>query len=175
VSFAPAWPASGRILASPTNQSGEPGPFAACIAGIDVALSDLAARKAGLPLWKMLGRSAKPEPVMAYASNLNPTGAPEYVAMCRERGYRAFKLKVAFDMKSDPANVREIAAGLRAGERFMIDANQGWTSRLPDLRSRRSANFRRIGSKSRSRLTIRRSTGRSLPCILASRSQAAKI
>jgi D-galactarolactone cycloisomerase len=126
VSFAPAWPASGRILASPTNQSGEPGPFAACIAGIDVALSDLAARKAGLPLWKMLGRSVKPEPVMAYASNLNPKGAPEYVAMCRERGYRAFRLKVAFDMKSDPANVREIAAGLRAGERFMIDANQGW-------------------------------------------------
>ena len=29
-------------------QSGEPGPFAACIAGIEVALSDLAARKAGL-------------------------------------------------------------------------------------------------------------------------------
>src|SRR5882724_7037254 len=37
-------------------QSGEPGPFAACIAGIEVALSDLAARKARLPLWKMLGR-----------------------------------------------------------------------------------------------------------------------
>jgi D-galactarolactone cycloisomerase len=107
-------------------QSGEPGPFAACIAGIDVALSDLAARKAGLPLWKMLGRSVKPEPVMAYASNLNPKGAPEYVAMCRERGYRAFKLKVAFDIKNDLANVREITAGLRPGERFMIDANQGW-------------------------------------------------
>jgi L-alanine-DL-glutamate epimerase-like enolase superfamily enzyme len=107
-------------------QSGEPGPFAACIAGIEVALSDLAARKARLPLWKKLGRSAKPEPVMAYASNLNPKGAPEYVAMCRERGYCAFKLKVAFDMKSDLANVREISAGLKAGERFMIDANQGW-------------------------------------------------
>jgi D-galactarolactone cycloisomerase len=107
-------------------QSGEPGPFASCIAGIEVALSDLAARKAGLPLWKALGRSTKPEPVMAYASNLNPDGAPEYVAMCRERGYRAFKLKVAFDMKSDLANVREITSALKPGERFMIDANQGW-------------------------------------------------
>jgi D-galactarolactone cycloisomerase len=107
-------------------QSGEPGPFASCIAGIEVALSDLAARKAGQPLWKALGRSTKPEPVMAYASNLNPDGAPEYVAMCRERGYRAFKLKVAFDMKSDLANVREITSGLKPGERFMIDANQGW-------------------------------------------------
>jgi D-galactarolactone cycloisomerase len=107
-------------------QSGEPGPFAACIAGIEVALSDLAARKAGLPLWKALGRLDQPAPVMAYASNLNPKGAPEYVAMCRERGYRAFKLKVAFDLTSDLANVRDIAAGLKPGERFMIDANQGW-------------------------------------------------
>ena len=107
-------------------QSGEPGPFASCIAGIDVALSDLAARKAGLPLWKALGRKNAPEPLLAYASNLNPKGAAEYVAMCRERGYRAFKLKVAFDLKSDLANVREITAGLKSGERFMIDANQGW-------------------------------------------------
>lgn len=107
-------------------QSGEPGPFASCIAGIDVALSDLVARKAGLPLWKVLGRKSAPEPLLAYASNLNPKGAAEYVAMCRERGYRAFKLKVAFDLKSDLANVREITAGLRSSERFMIDANQGW-------------------------------------------------
>jgi D-galactarolactone cycloisomerase len=107
-------------------QSGEPGPFAACIAGIEMALSDLAARKAGLPLWKALGRFEPPAPLTAYASNLNPKGAPEYVAMCRERGYRAFKLKVAFDLTSDLANVREIAGHLKAGERFMIDANQGW-------------------------------------------------
>ena len=107
-------------------QSGEPGPFASCIAGIDVALSDMAARKAGLPLWKALGRTEEPQPLLAYASNLNPGGAPEYVAMCRERGYRAFKLKVAFDLKSDLANVRQICAGLKPGEHFMIDANQGW-------------------------------------------------
>src|SRR5579871_355752 len=107
-------------------QSGEPGPFASCIAGIEVALSDLAARKAGLPLWKALGRGDPPEPLLAYASNLNPKGAPDYVAMCRERGYRAFKMKVAFDLNSDLANVREIVSGLKPGERFMIDANQGW-------------------------------------------------
>jgi len=107
-------------------QSGEPGPFASCIAGIEVAFSDMAARKAGLPLWKALGRRDAPEPLLAYASNLNPKGAAEYVAMCRGRGYRAFKLKVAFDLKGDLANVREIAAGLKAGEHFMIDANQGW-------------------------------------------------
>lgn len=128
-----AWPTPAAALIDLTHrmrryaiQSGEPGPFAACIAGIEIALSDLAARKAGVPLWKALGRCEKPAPLMAYASNLNPKGAPEYVAMCRERGYRAFKLKVAFDLASDLANVREIVSGLEDGERFMIDANQGW-------------------------------------------------
>jgi L-alanine-DL-glutamate epimerase-like enolase superfamily enzyme len=128
-----SWPTPAAALIDLTQrmrrnalQSGEPGPFASCIAGIEVALSDLAARRAGLPLWKALGRTETPEPLKAYASNLNPKGAPEYVAMCRERGYRAFKLKVAFDLKSDLANVRAISAGLRSGEHFMIDANQGW-------------------------------------------------
>lgn len=132
--------AIGRTYASPRSawteltqrmrrnaiQSAEPGPFAACIAGLDVALWDLAARKAGVPLWRALGRTHAPPPLPAYASNLNPNGAPDYVAACRERGYRAFKLKVAFDLASDLENVRRICGDLRAGERFMIDANQGW-------------------------------------------------
>ena len=126
VSPAAAWIDLTQRMRRNAIQSGEPGPFAACIAGIDVALSDLAARKAGLPLWRVLGRREKPEPLMAYASNLNPKGAPDYVALCRERGYRAFKLKVAFDMKNDLENVRQITADLKPGERFMIDANQGW-------------------------------------------------
>jgi L-alanine-DL-glutamate epimerase-like enolase superfamily enzyme len=107
-------------------QSAEPGPFAACLAGIDVALWDLVARRAGLPLWRALGGTGAPAPLPAYASNHNPNGAPEYVAACRERGYRAFKLKVGFNLDSDLENVRRISHGLRDGERFMIDASQGW-------------------------------------------------
>lgn len=132
--------ALGRTYASPTAawieltarlrrnaiQSAEPGPFAACLAGLDVALWDLVARRAGVPLWRALGRTDTPAPLPVYASNLNPKGAPEYVAACRERGYRAFKMKVAFDLTSDLENVRRISHGLRDGERFMIDANQGW-------------------------------------------------
>jgi L-alanine-DL-glutamate epimerase-like enolase superfamily enzyme len=37
-------------------QSGEPGPIAQAIAGVDIALHDLAARRAGLPLWRTLAR-----------------------------------------------------------------------------------------------------------------------
>ena len=115
-------------------QSGEPGNFAACVAGLDVALWDLAARKARMPLWQALGRVDAPTPLLAYASNLNPKGAPETVQQCRERGYRAFKMKVGFDLASDLENVRRIVSNLKAGEHFMIDANQAW-----DLGSARTA------------------------------------
>ena len=107
-------------------QSAEPGNFAAVLAGLDVALWDLAARKKNVPLWRALGRATKPGPLLAYASNLNPGGAPATVDRCRDRGYRGFKMKVAFDFQSDLENVRAISASLCAGEVFMIDANQGY-------------------------------------------------
>jgi D-galactarolactone cycloisomerase len=62
-----------RIL---TIQSGEPGPMAQVIAGADLALWDLAARRAGQPLWKMLGGTPAIE---VYASGLNPAN-PEKLA-----------------------------------------------------------------------------------------------
>jgi L-alanine-DL-glutamate epimerase-like enolase superfamily enzyme len=40
-------------------QSAEPGPFAQAIAGVDTALWDLAARRAGKPLWMGLSVSRK--------------------------------------------------------------------------------------------------------------------
>ena len=106
-------------------QSAEPGPFAACLAGLDTALWDLHARRAGLPLWQALG-GEQPGPLRAYASNLNPDGAPEAVAACRARGYTAFKMKVGFGAAIDLGNVDRICTDLRPGERFMVDANQGW-------------------------------------------------
>ncbi len=129
-----AWHDLTRLMRRHALQSAEPGPFAACLAGIDVALWDLAARKAGVPLWRALGRESMPDPLPAYASNLNPAGAPEMVARCRARGYRAFKVKVAFNLASDLENIRTIAEGLGEGERLMLDANQGW-----DIAGARSA------------------------------------
>jgi L-alanine-DL-glutamate epimerase-like enolase superfamily enzyme len=73
-------------------QSGEPGPFAACIAGIEVALSDLAARKASLPLWKCSADRRSPASD-GVCQQSQPQGCAA-TAACRQRGYRA-KLKVA--------------------------------------------------------------------------------
>jgi D-galactarolactone cycloisomerase len=106
-------------------QSGEPGPIAQCIAGIDVALWDLKARKARVPLYELLG--GRDGAIRVYASGLNPD-RPEILArQMFESGYRAFKLKVGFGLERDIANLRAIQAAVGSGCAMMVDANQGWT------------------------------------------------
>src|SRR3569623_1955733 len=53
-------------------QSGEAGPFAQSIAGIDLALWDLYARRQNLPLWKLLDGIKRR--IKVYASGINPVG-----------------------------------------------------------------------------------------------------
>jgi D-galactarolactone cycloisomerase len=107
-------------------QGAEPGPFAACLGGLDLALWDLAARREGKPLRSLLAGKEACDAVPAYASGLNPDTALETVARSRDAGFRAFKVKVAFGTETDIGVVSGITRDLRAGERLMVDANQGW-------------------------------------------------
>jgi len=103
-------------------QSGEHGPIAQIVAGADVAMWDLAARRAGQPLWKMLGGSPT---VPVYASGLGP-GSPEKLAARKmQEGHRAFKLKVGFAQERDCANLGALRA-LVGPLPLMVDANQAW-------------------------------------------------
>jgi L-alanine-DL-glutamate epimerase-like enolase superfamily enzyme len=111
-----------RILAL---QSGEHGPFAQCIAGVDIALWDLAARRAGEPLWRFLG-GTNPE-IRVYASGLNPERPAELAEKKRSQGYTAFKLKVGFGRERDLDNLASLRSALGTDVRLMADANQGWT------------------------------------------------
>lgn len=120
-------------------QSGEPGPIHQCIAGIDVALWDLAARRAGQPLWRMLGGTDAR--VRVYASGINPD-APERTAMeCRDEGHRAFKLKVAFGRDTDLRNLRAMREAVGADATLMVDANQGWDAGTATSMARDMAPF----------------------------------
>ena len=107
-------------------QSGEYGPIAACLAGLDLALWDLLARRKKLSLSAALGAAPALQSVPAYASGLNPDTAVQTVERAREAGFSAFKVKVAFSLEADLRVVDAINAGLRDGERLMVDANQGW-------------------------------------------------
>ncbi len=111
-------------------QSGEPGPIAQAIAGVDIALHDLAARRAGLPLWRHLSAAHDDVParklVPVYASGINPEHPGATVQRLRQEGYRAFKLKVGFGEARDVDNLAQVRAASGADAAVMIDANQAW-------------------------------------------------
>jgi D-galactarolactone cycloisomerase len=110
-------------------QSGEPGPIAQAIAGIDIALHDRAARRRGLPLWRLLAGDAghdEPRGVPVYASGINPERSGATVEALRDAGYTAFKLKVGFGAERDVANLAEVRSAAGAKSAVMVDANQAW-------------------------------------------------
>ena len=106
-------------------QTGEYGPLAQSIAGIDIALWDLSARKLREPLWRMLGGSSPR--IAAYASGLNPEQPERLAAERRDEGHRSFKLKVGFGSERDVANLKALRAALGMDAALMADANQAWT------------------------------------------------
>jgi D-galactarolactone cycloisomerase len=106
-------------------QSGEPGPMAQVIAGIDLALWDLCARRTGEPLWRLLG--GRSDRVGVYASGINPDRPQDVVAARRSEGYRAFKLKIGFGAERDLANLRTVRDLLGREAPLMVDANQAWS------------------------------------------------
>lgn len=106
-------------------QCAEPGPFAQAIAGVDIALWDLVARRAGQPLWKLLDPQGGPS-IRVYASGLNPDGSERLAAERQREGFTAFKLKVGFGAGPDTANLRALRDTVGSGARLMVDANQAW-------------------------------------------------
>lgn len=107
-------------------QCDEPGPFNQCLAGVDIALWDLKARKAGLPLHKLLG-NASMTVMPAYASGINHPGIAEIIKRSREEGYRIFKIKIGFGEQQDQTNIETAFAAMQAGEKLAVDVNQGWS------------------------------------------------
>lgn len=130
----------GRALASPEEafhalsselevlvlQTGEVGPIAQAVAGIDIALWDLVARRRGVPLCHALG-GARADSVPVYATGINPD-APERFAEARQaEGHRAFKLKVGFGRGLDLRNLAALRDALGPAAVLAADANQALT------------------------------------------------
>jgi D-galactarolactone cycloisomerase len=105
-------------------QSGEPGPFAQAIAGIDLALWDLYARRRNTALWKLLGGAQGT--IKVYASGINPTGSREMAEAALRRGHGALKLKIGFEPAADRANLASLR-DLVGNGMLAADVNQGWS------------------------------------------------
>jgi L-alanine-DL-glutamate epimerase-like enolase superfamily enzyme len=109
---------------------GRGGPTVLAISALDMALWDLKARRAGLPLWRLLGGNDPRVPCYAGGIDLELT-ADQLIAQTEgnlAKGFRAIKMKVGRDKLSE--DVAKIAAMREfLGEEFplMVDANMKWT------------------------------------------------
>ena len=104
-------------------QTGEVGPIAQAIAGIDIALWDLAARREKLPLYRYLGGAHK-DRVPVYATGIGPDDHPDLYAGWQKAGHRAFKIKTGFEHARDVQNVATLRATVGADAKIMVDSNQ---------------------------------------------------
>jgi L-alanine-DL-glutamate epimerase-like enolase superfamily enzyme len=98
------------------------------LSSIDLALWDLKAKVAGLPLYKMLGgfRTRIPTYVAGgyYAEGKGLKELQAEMASYVERGARAVKMKVgAVPVAEDVARIRAVRAAIGPDVRLMIDAN----------------------------------------------------
>ena len=127
----------GRTLATPDQafhlltrqlevlvlQTLEVGPIAQAVAGIDIAIWDLFARKAGQPLNRFLGGAALAS-LPVYATGINPDKPEAFAAARRAEGHRAFKLKTGFGHALDVRNLRAMREVIGADDELCCDANQ---------------------------------------------------
>jgi L-alanine-DL-glutamate epimerase-like enolase superfamily enzyme len=96
---------------------------------IQVAVWDLAAKQAGLPLWKLLGGTRTR--VRAYASgldfHLDDNEFSEFFGHADSIGYSAFKIKVGHhDFERDLHRIALLKKCVRKGALVMVDANEAW-------------------------------------------------
>ncbi|MEM8729172.1 MAG: enolase C-terminal domain-like protein [Pseudomonadota bacterium] len=106
-------------------QCGEFGPFLQVIAGLDIAMWDLFARRARVPLRRLLASDAR-DHVPVYASGIHVAAADAAIDRARAEGFAQFKVKVGFDLRSDIDAILALGASLRDEETLAADANQAW-------------------------------------------------
>ena len=112
-----------RAVLHGTHLLGRNGPFVYAFSGIEIALWDLLGKRAGQPLWRLLGGSASGR-LDAYASLLSYGGDLDLVARnaaaARGQGYRSIKLH---EVTRDAVLAAQRAA---PDAEIMLDVNCAW-------------------------------------------------
>jgi L-rhamnonate dehydratase len=105
------------------------------LAGVDMALWDLAGKTLGVPVWQLLG-AERPEPVVPYltmysgpsplATTIRNTN--ELVDHAREDGFRAAKIEALTDTTADNDEIVELVRAVRAhaGPEFTLALDVGY-------------------------------------------------
>jgi L-alanine-DL-glutamate epimerase-like enolase superfamily enzyme len=114
------------------------------LASVDVALWDILAKHAGLPLYRLLGGAR--DRIRAYGSGINAhlDGEPllDQMRGFLDRGYRAVKMKIGRDNpEEDVERVGAVRQLVGPEVLLMLDANQKWTAGEAVRRARTLARF----------------------------------
>ena len=93
----------------------------------DMALHDIAAQQAGVPLYQFLG--GKKDKILTTDMTVS-IGTPEKMqqdaVQFKNAGFPAVKVKLGEDLEKDVARIKAIREGIGIAIPLRIDANQGW-------------------------------------------------
>ncbi len=92
----------------------------------DMALYDIAAKAAGLPLYLFLGGKKRPVETDLTMGICPPDEAGEKALAIRAEGFRKLKIKLGLDFNDDYARLKKIREAVGESPVLRIDANQGW-------------------------------------------------
>jgi len=96
-------------------------------AAIDIAIHDLSAQEAGVPLHRYLGAARDRMPT---DMTIGIMSTPDAVTRARQRvqqGFRSLKLKIGLEPKRDLERVRAIRAAVGPKVELRVDGNEGYT------------------------------------------------
>lgn len=98
-------------------------------AAVDVALHDLAARRLGVPLPRLLGSATRQVPTDVTLSAGTAADLAEAAAARRADGFTVLKMKVGTDPRTDVERVLGARAAVGPDVALRLDANQGWKAK----------------------------------------------
>ncbi|HEU4633506.1 MAG TPA: dipeptide epimerase [Flavisolibacter sp.] len=95
----------------------------------DIALHDIAAQHAGIPIYKYLGgEKTKVLETDMTVSIGDPQKMKEDAIRFKQEGFPAIKVKLGESLEKDVARIKAIREGIGNDHPLRIDANQGWQS-----------------------------------------------
>jgi len=92
----------------------------------DIAMHDLAAKEAGVPLYKFLGGHIKPIQTDLTIGIDSPESMAATAIQFVDNGVQTIKVKLGKKYKEDVERIRLIREAVGADIKLRIDANQGW-------------------------------------------------
>lgn len=115
-----------------TRVLGHRGAGVAVLSGIDIALWDLKGKRAGLPVYELLGGPSI-ERARCYGSSIYWSAPEEAAATARsflDEGFGAVKLKIGVDVRQDLESLAAIREEVGPDVDIMVDANQNYSADL---------------------------------------------